>query len=189
MRQITDQDNYVAPGGQYPYGRLKNDSGAFDGTTCNENLLGDLFQFVMKMMDQAGITPNGIPDNASSGYQIFDAYRGGFFGDLIDVTSYATGWQDNSTDPLKFRKVGSKTVTIRGKTSNVTPSGFTSDKDIFTLPVGYRPAKDRKFVVSTQASDFYAQVKIATTGVVSILGGSTPFDSEETELNISFEID
>jgi len=188
MKKITDHLNTEAPDSDYEYGRYRDNPGDHTGTPMDTNVFQDWGTFFDRLMAKAGIVANGVFDNAYSGYQLFEAYLGAMFGTLQNP-SYLGNWQANSTDPIKFRLVGSKTVTIRGRTSNTSPAGFTSDQNIFTLPVGYRPTKTRKFVVYTVNSVFYTVVQIATSGVVSILGDSVPFDSEETELNFSFEID
>lgn len=59
----------------YPDGRLKDNTGAGNGTPVNEKTNGDLFQTIAKLMRLYGITPNGLPDNESNGYQIIDAMR------------------------------------------------------------------------------------------------------------------
>lgn len=188
-RGILDQPNHTAAGGLYPLGRLKDNPGDNTGTEVKEQLLGDWASFFSRLMELSGISFSGNPDNASAGYQLVDALQGAIFGTLVTVSAYLSGWQANSSDPIKYRKTGSKLVTVRGKTSSTAPAGYTSDEDIFTLPVGYRPQKDRKFIIHTIASEFFTTVQVATTGVVTILGTEYAFDSEETEINISFEID
>ena len=71
-RDIEDNANVTAAGGDYPYGRVKDQStaGAGDGTPVTEVLLGDLTQFANRMMVVAGITPNGLPDNTPNTFQL-----------------------------------------------------------------------------------------------------------------------
>lgn len=71
-RDIADfSGTVVAPGGSYPYGRIKN---APAGTRVNEQMLGDVIQFHQKAMAEAGVTPNGLPDNSSDGFQLYEAF-------------------------------------------------------------------------------------------------------------------
>jgi len=72
-REITDFGNYTAPSGTYPYGQIKDDTGSNDGTPVNVLTNGDLQQFFQKMMADSGITPNGNPDNADNGFQLWEA--------------------------------------------------------------------------------------------------------------------
>ena len=59
----------------YPDGRTKNSSppAAKNGTRGNEELFGDLIQLFLKWLRDAGIDPNGLPDNVSNGYQLEQA--------------------------------------------------------------------------------------------------------------------
>lgn len=77
MRSISDLNNVDGPDYDYPYGRVRDVSapGAGDGTPVNEKMMGDFLQFINKMMDGADITPNGLPDNDYSGFQIYQAFR------------------------------------------------------------------------------------------------------------------
>lgn len=57
----------------FPDGRLKDNTGSGDGTPVNEKTNGDWFQAIAKLMRLYGITPNGLPDNETNGYQIIEA--------------------------------------------------------------------------------------------------------------------
>ena len=56
---------------KYPDGRIKD--GITDGTKAGEEVVGDFQQVFLKAMRDAGITPNGLPDNEINGWQMFDA--------------------------------------------------------------------------------------------------------------------
>lgn len=70
---LQNTDNIVAPGGSYPYGRVKDDDGTGNGTPANTKTLGDFHQFFAKLMSIAGLTPSGTPDNSTDGFQYIDA--------------------------------------------------------------------------------------------------------------------
>jgi hypothetical protein len=72
-REITDFGNFTPVSGTYPYGQIKDDTGSNDGTPVNVLTNGDLQQFFQKMMAGSGITPNGNPDNADNGFQLWEA--------------------------------------------------------------------------------------------------------------------
>jgi hypothetical protein len=72
-RALSGKTNVIAPGGSYPYGRVRNNSGIGDGTNVNENLLGDLIQFFEKLLADGGVTANGQPENSSDGFQYSQA--------------------------------------------------------------------------------------------------------------------
>lgn len=57
----------------YPYGRVKNNTGGNNGTPVNELTTGDWWQFFAVLLDAASFTPNGLPDNNTDGFQLFNA--------------------------------------------------------------------------------------------------------------------
>lgn len=70
MRALHTKANVNAPGGSYPFGRVRNNPGDNSGTHVDEELVGDLMQFFEKLMDDGGVSPNGQPENSSSGFQL-----------------------------------------------------------------------------------------------------------------------
>ena len=72
-RSLASKTNVTAPGGNYPYGRVKDNTGSGDGTHVDENLLGDLIQYFEKLMALGGVTANGLPENSSDGFQYLTA--------------------------------------------------------------------------------------------------------------------
>lgn len=57
----------------YPDGRIRNNDGSGNGTGVNENVYGDIHQTIAKLMRLYNITPNGLPDNETNGFQIVEA--------------------------------------------------------------------------------------------------------------------
>ena len=73
MRKLTATP-YVDPAStDYPKGKTRDKVGGTPGTTGGEILLGDQIQFFQKLVIDAGITENTLPDNVSNGYQLLDA--------------------------------------------------------------------------------------------------------------------
>lgn len=70
---LQNTDNTEAPSSDYPYGRVKDNPGNQTGTPANRKTLGDFHQFFARLLDQAGIAPNGLPDNDYSGFQYYEA--------------------------------------------------------------------------------------------------------------------
>jgi hypothetical protein len=75
------------------------------------------------------------------------------------VTTYESGWSDNSTDPVRFSKDPNNRVFIRGFADHVGP---TPPAKIFTLPAGYRPGEkiiqwndDHKLEVRTDGTVYF----------------------------------
>lgn len=58
---------------KYPNGRIKNNTGAGNGTPVNEEVYGDIHEAKDKLMRLYGINHNGLPDNEDNGYQLIDA--------------------------------------------------------------------------------------------------------------------
>ena len=75
---IRPTDEYpgkvATPTGEYPDGKAQNITSPGDGTGTpwEAKLVNDLFGFQQYLTNQAGITPSGTPDNATSS-QYFEA--------------------------------------------------------------------------------------------------------------------
>lgn len=59
----------------YPSSRIKDNTGAGDGTAVSERTKGDIHQFFEKVMRLYGIESNEMPDNETNGFQLVDAVR------------------------------------------------------------------------------------------------------------------
>ncbi len=95
---VTNIDN--SDPGNYPNGRLRDNSGAGDGTPVNRLVYSDLHEFFAKLMRMAAITYNGVPDSEGTGYQLVDAAIAlAGKNDFITSLGSAGG---NVTVPLKF---------------------------------------------------------------------------------------
>jgi hypothetical protein len=70
---IIQKPNTSAPTGDYPYGDIRDTQPGIPGTPVNRLVYADFHQFFAKLMDYAGVTPNGLPDSAYSGFQLFAA--------------------------------------------------------------------------------------------------------------------
>lgn len=60
---------------KYPNGRIKDNTGAGDGTPVNEEVYGDFHEMKDKLMRLYGLAFNGLPDNETNGYQFIEALR------------------------------------------------------------------------------------------------------------------
>ena len=59
----------------YPDARIKDNTGALDGTPVNERVYGDVIQFFLKLKRLAGITANDLPDNETNGFQTIQSLK------------------------------------------------------------------------------------------------------------------
>lgn len=82
-RELSGKPNVDAPDSDYPFGRIRDNSGIGDGTPVDEEVYGDFHQFFAKLMDVSLIPYNNLPDNEYSGFQYFEA--------LLNVISLRVG--------------------------------------------------------------------------------------------------
>lgn len=106
---IIDKTNTDAPDGTYPYGKIRDNTGANDGTPVDVEVYGDFHQFFARLMAIAGLVANGIPDNLTNGFQLFEAL-GAYITDLVttavddeaDIRAAADTALQNQVDDLKL---------------------------------------------------------------------------------------
>lgn len=114
---ITDKPNTDGPSADYPYGKVRDKTLSAAGTPANTIVNTDMHQFFAKLMDYAGVTPNGLPDNEYSGWQLMEslmALMGGVKTTVIEIGAWDI--QANQTitlvAPIDLTKVVSIKVTI-----------------------------------------------------------------------------
>lgn len=73
MIPLSSKVNVLAPNGTYPYGNIKDDTGLNDGTPVDVNTYADIHQLMSRIMDLGGLAGNGLPDNATNGYELATA--------------------------------------------------------------------------------------------------------------------
>jgi len=125
--KLEDKPGVQAPNAAYPFGRPKDNSGSNDGMPLNVLTHGDFHQFFAKVMDVAGISYNGLPDNATDGFQYFLALQKvienicGFYTDIsASVTTNAALGVINKS----VRQYTDGTVSV--KLSGITASSITA---------------------------------------------------------------
>lgn len=133
------------------------------------------------LKDLCGASGTGVSDYADI---IFNPFAGSF----TSITVFSGLFIAGTIQPGYAKGVGGASVYLRGNINSSSGSGVSGA--MFTLPAGYRPTLNMKFVcsgVDGAAVDMVYHVTVATTGVVStstVIGaGATP----ELDLsNISF---
>lgn len=93
-RSLASKPQTVAPDATYEYGNIRDTSGSTLGTPVNTLVYGDFHQFFEKLMDYANVTANGLPDNTTNGYQLFDALLATTRQDLPTLST--TTWASNT---------------------------------------------------------------------------------------------
>ncbi len=68
MRKIRDTANTVV-NSDYPDGGLRDKATGVTGTPLVEAIHNDFLQFFLKIARIVGITPNGLADNETNGFQ------------------------------------------------------------------------------------------------------------------------
>jgi len=73
MIKTTSKTNVIPNGGAYPFGNIKDDDGTFNGTPLDSELFADYIQFFEKMFSASSLVANGLSDNNTNGFQLFEA--------------------------------------------------------------------------------------------------------------------
>jgi hypothetical protein len=73
MILLKDKENVTAPGGDYPYGVMRDKTPSIAGSKANTEFMNDYVQFFEKMFAESGISANDLPDNDYSGFQLYEA--------------------------------------------------------------------------------------------------------------------
>lgn len=73
--KLENKVNVIAPDSDYPYGAIKDDSGAGDGTPIDVNTYGDFHQFFARFFAESGLVYNDLPDNDYTGFQYYEAAK------------------------------------------------------------------------------------------------------------------
>jgi hypothetical protein len=96
-RSLRNKENAVAPDDDFPYGRLKDDTGSGNGVPVNENVYGDFHQFFERLMDVGEKTFNEQPDSDYNGFQFFEALFNNILGGTRKKIIDLSIWNMNTT--------------------------------------------------------------------------------------------
>lgn len=69
---------------KWPFGQLKNETATEPGTPVVREIYGDILTNVYKVLQDAGVVPNGLEDSEENGYQLLKALKN-FSNELNDV--------------------------------------------------------------------------------------------------------
>lgn len=101
---IANKQNVTPAAGDFEFAKIKDETtpGANDGVPINDNVYGDFHQFFAKIIEQAGITYNDLPENLTNGYQYLEALKKLFVqtvpGDQLKTSIINIGDWDMDTD-------------------------------------------------------------------------------------------
>lgn len=156
--KLGDKPNTEPVSTNYPYGQIKDKTSSTPGTPLNKAVYGDFHQFFEKLMDEANITHNGLPDNAGDGFQLYQALLKVMESEDWNKTTLYTA----ADDYLYFRKGKDNMVYVTGA---LRQSGTPK-----TLPTGYRPAAEITFSfigIDNSGDTLVGTLTIATNGNVT----------------------
>ena len=75
MKRLSTKPNVQAPDATWPFGKSTDNTGSGNGFPLNSDTLEDYHQFFEKLFFESGLTANGLPDNATNGFQLWAALR------------------------------------------------------------------------------------------------------------------
>lgn len=193
--ELTAKPNTTGPSLTYPYGQVKDNTGAGDGTPVNKEVFEDYIQFFHKMFATAQIVDgtlnyNNVPDSAYDGFQFFEAFLLAMYTAKFEPLA-AAGYTSHPTNPLYARKIGAKTVRLQGQI--YTASGETSvstNTKVAGLGAAYSPVVPQFFTCAdTNNTTDAVIVEVNEIGDIRVRGDMTPFDDHSVYINITYDID
>ncbi|MDD5013651.1 MAG: hypothetical protein PHW73_00935 [Atribacterota bacterium] len=190
-RILANIPDVEGPSSNYPKGRILDQDNTQNppvpGTPIIEALYGDIIQFFKKLIGNAVITENNLPDNETNGYQYVEAFET-IVGDTVDaeatLRSGADGTLQGEIDDLNFNawqnltlvnswiggnlqyRKNNKGIVYLRSTSQI--GGGTGI--IATLPSGYRPPYETDFIINSQSSSYNIPhvLRLSTNGDIEL---------------------
>ncbi len=163
---LKNKPNIVPVSGDFPDGRIKDNTGLNDGTPVNQLVYDDFHQFFAKIMRDSSTTPNNTPDNVTNGFQYVDALNlsvklfDNEFGWETTSFALAAGFSTDATYPLEVRKIGDK-VEWRGAISISSPGVASGSVVLSGFSAAIRPLNIDKYLAVgiNQAGDRHAALE------------------------------
>ncbi len=192
--KLINKTNTTGATGEFPYGNIRDNDGTNNGTPVNKAVYADFHQFFAHMFEQAKkvlvtFDYNNQPENAYDGFQYFDAFRLAINGAWQDPVYTGTYIPDTVT-PIRYRLLGMKNVTIKGKLHDATPNSVTTNETLFTLPVAYRPLYKSVFPCVCVVGSSIVIVEVNTDGTVNLRGDLiAATDNDSIYLDFQFTLD
>lgn len=177
MLLLQNKLRVEAPSAEFPYGNLIDETGVNDGTAANRNLLSDPLQFFEKIMDEAGIVPNGIVDNEYDGWQLYEAFR-----KLTKPYKVLTGLltQSGTSAPtvtiLGMNEIGTPVMAYSGvgQYSLTITGAFVVGKTTWSIATGVNGASE-SFLRNVDANYFVIDTQVSSSPANAVLL-NTPFE-------------
>ena len=174
-RNLEDRTNTLPVDATNPHSGIRDESapGANDGTPVNAAVNFDPLVFFQKLMSEAGIDPNELPDNSVNGFQLFEA--------LITIVRRSSG--GSGAIPFQSYSLPGEGVDSIGAVAGAYGNGVyvvvgTANSDFvsYTSPDGFVWTKN---VISTIGTGFNFQDLQFSNGLfVAVSGGTTQGTSQ-----------
>lgn len=183
MIKLEDKSNVNAPTSAYPFGSLRDNPGDNTGTPVNVELLSDTMQLMEKIMAESGIAPNGLPDNATNGFQLFQALKQvmrpyklyvAFITQTGTSAPVATTIFNDIPGTMSFTRTSAGDYTI-----NNSSNAFTANKTVPEISRGSNPSNYASVAPNTTSNCVIIGMD-ATTGI--------PGDNNISELVLRIEV-
>lgn len=130
MILLRNKTNVISPNSTYPYGAIKDNPGDGTGTPVNTSVYGDMHQFLEKLFANSGLTANGLADNASNGFQLFEAFITS--GNINFVADFITAYLGSYTTNDLIVLWGCN-VSVIGSTYTITDGAIFYNKQIYKV--------------------------------------------------------
>lgn len=135
MQKLIDVPNTDGASSDYPKGNVRDKVGITAGTTGGAVLFADIIQFFQKLVIDAGITENSLPDNVSNGYQLIEALvdkinQTHFYTKIINIGIWdmdSTGSITIATGISDFKKIRKISVIIKNDADTLHRPFYADD--------------------------------------------------------------
>lgn len=97
MKLLKNKVNVDGVSSAYPYGRVRDRGISVQGTPANTEMFSDYVQFFEKMFAESGLTPTGLPDNNTNGFQLWEAAKLAIKGYKVYVALISQSGTSNPT--------------------------------------------------------------------------------------------
>jgi len=134
--KLSSKVNAYPPDAIYPYGNINDDTGTGNGTPVDKNTYADLHQFFAKMVADAGITLNDLPENSVNGFQYNDALNNLLNGNALwyNLSLTTSNFRGYKTSTSTYYNVSALSGTVRLHNNSITKKLTINIEIDFTSP-------------------------------------------------------
>lgn len=171
----------------FPYGAIINETDVNEGTPVIRELYNDILVNNYKLLELAGITPNGNEDSETNGYQIIEALKKlhNLLNDIEQVLSLSG---TVFSLPLKFSLLPNKYILIARAGDNYNLAGSYTIKGSeespaysFTCSTGFRNGDELLIVLDNSGARAYNLTAILETRIDIVTPFGTPIAYNSTK--------